>query len=369
MALTLADLLRDHWPGYARAHRSHLVAAHYWAVRSVLACRTPELGGRLYHCGDCNKSHFAYHSCNHRSCPQCGALDQQKWTAKQEAKLLPVHYFLVTFTVPSELRGVCLAHPKALYSLLLTESAGALRDVIATKTKGGCGGCVSVLHTWGRQMQHHPHVHSIVPAVALDPEGDQLIHPAKASFLVHYLPLAARFRSRLQQALENEHPEIYAQLSAEARRSLQATTLWNVHLQPAGNGRTALRYLARYVHRSAFSPGRLLGLDDRGQVMLRWTSSATGQTGVLRLHPHEFIRRWLLHVLPKGLTRIRHYGWLSPAAVKTRRRVRWLLGAPAEPEPTLPEEEAFCCDHCGGTLTFVRQIKRLYPQRGPPSQA
>ena len=366
MTLTLAEVLREHWPGYARSHRSTLAAPHHRAVRCALACRTPEMGGRLYRCDDCHHPHFAYHSCNHRNCPQCGALDQQIWTARQEARLLPVPYFMVTFTLPAELRCLGLAHPKIFYDLMLRESAGALADVIATKTKGGRSGFTSVLHTWGRQMQHHPHVHLVVPAVAFSAEGDRLIHPAKERFLVHYHPLADRFRSRLYLALRDTHPDLFASLTAEALRALAPTTQWNVQLQAAGRGATALRYLARYVQRSAFSPKRLLGYDADGKILLRWTSSDTGQTGVLRLHPHEFIRRWLLHVLPKGFTRIRHYGFLSSAATRTRLRIRLLLRAWEEPAPKLPEPKPFCCDHCGGALTFLREIARTRPMRGPP---
>lgn len=366
MILTLAEVLREHWPGYARAHRSRLAAPHYRAVRCVLACRTAPMGGRLYRCKDCRKRHFAYHSCNHRNCPQCGALDQHIWSARQEARLLPVPYFMVTFTLASELRPLCLAHPRLFYDLMLRESAAALSDVIATKTKGGRTGATAVLHTWGRQMQHHPHVHLIVPATALDAEGKRLLHPPKDSFLVHFHPLADRFRSRLHRALKDKHPELYTQLNAEARRALTPATQWNVQVQPVGRGRSALRYLARYVQRSAFDPKRLLGYDPKGKILLRWTSSATGRSAVMRLHPHEFIRRWLLHVLPKGFTRVRHYGFQSSAATRTRLKVRLLLGELGEPLPQLPELKAFPCPQCGGVLQFVREIPRLTPPRGPP---
>lgn len=369
MALALADLLREHWPGYARAHAAHLHADHYRAVRRVLACRTPEMGGRLYRCGDCQRTHFAYHSCNHRNCPQCGALDQQIWSAKQEARLLPMPYFMVTLTLPSELRSLCLGHPRTLYDLMLRCSAAALREVVASKarTPDVRIGSTAVLHTWGRQMQHHPHVHHIVPALAFDADKGRLIAPDKDSFLVHYAPLAARLRSLLHQTLRDQHPDIYQNLSADQRRALAPATRWNVQVQHVGRGVTALRYLARYVQRSAFAPTRLLGYHRDGKVLLRWTSSATGKTAVLRLHPHEFIRRWLLHVLPKGLTRIRHYGYLSSAAGKTRARLRMLLGATLnEPPPKLPEPKPFVCDHCGGALTFLREIARTHPLRGPP---
>jgi hypothetical protein len=366
VAIDLAELLERHWADYARDHRQQLDAAHYRAVRCVLACRTPAMGGRVHRCGGCRRHHYAYHSCNHRSCPKCGARDQQEWTARQEARLLPVPYFMVTFTLPVELRPLCLARPEVLYDLMLRESAAALQDVIATKHGGARGGFTSVLHTWGRQVQHHPHVHVIVPAVALHPVTGRLVRPAKDDFLVHFRPLAARFRSRLHDSLKNDHPDIYQQLTAAQRRTLSPAKTWNVQFQPVGQGKTALRYLARYVRRSAFSSKRLLGYDAAGDVRLAWTSSADGKTGVLPLSPHELIRRWLLHVLPKGLPRIRHYGFLSPAAGKTRLKVRAMLGEFSEPLPQLPALEPFACPHCGGELTFLRDIAPVRIPRGPP---
>jgi hypothetical protein len=249
---------------------------------------------------------------------------------------------------------------------MLRESAAALQDVIATKHGGARGGFTSVLHTWGRQVQHHPHVHVIVPAVALHPVTGRLVRPAKDDFLVHFRPLAARFRSRLHDSLKNDHPDIYQQLTAAQRRTLSPAKTWNVQFQPVGQGKTALRYLARYVRRSAFSSKRLLGYDAAGDVRLAWTSSADGKTGVLPLSPHELIRRWLLHVLPKGLPRIRHYGFLSPAAGKTRLKVRAMLGEFSEPLPQLPALEPFACPHCGGELTFLRDIAPVRIPRGPP---
>jgi hypothetical protein len=366
VALDLAKLLGEHWAGYTRAHRQHLCAAHYRAVRRVLACRTPEMGGHLYRCGGCRKNHYAYHSCNHRSCPRCGARDQQVWTAKQEARLLPVPYFMVTFTLPAELRALCLAHPAILYDLILRESAGALRDVIATRHHGAGTGFTSVLHTWDRKIGHHPHVHVIVPALGFDPGTRRLVHPPDDGFLVHFRPLAERFRSRLHTALRRDQPEIYRPLTPKQRHVLSPAKTWNVQVKPVGRGRTALRYLARYVQRSAFAAGRLLGYDAHGKVRLKWTSGQTGRTSVMTLHPHEFIRRWLLHVLPKGFTRVRHYGFLGSAARRTRLLIRLQLGELGEPAPELPEPVPFTCECCGGELTFLREIAPVRFMRGPP---
>lgn len=166
--------------------------------------------------------------------------------------------------------------------------------------------------------------------------------------------------------------QIFLKTLAEARRALSPKTQWNVNLQHVGSGKTALRYLARYVQRSAFSPKRLLGHDSKGNIRLRWTCSSTGKSSVMTLSPHEFIRRWLLHVLPKGFTRVRHYGFLSSAAKKTRLKIRLLLGAGRELEVELPDRDPFLCEHCGQSLSLVKsfpRVKRVYYNRGPPKSA
>ena len=370
MSLTLTDVLEKHWPDYARRHRPQLCSAHYRAIRAVLSCRTPDLGGRLYQCEGCHKKHFAYHSCNHRSCPQCGAYDQQVWTAKQEARLLPVPYFMVTFTIPSELWNICKKHPKELYNILIKQSAQALKDVMQTKTKGASAGFTSVLHTWGRKLQHHPHVHCIVPALALkltdkNQADIELVRPPDDKFLIHYLPLSVRFRSLFQAVLKKNHPDIYDTLTIEQKRSFSPKKQWNVQLQHVGKGKTALRYLARYVCRSGFTNKRLIGYDKSGQnILLKYTPSGTKTTKILKLNIDEFIRRWLIHILPKGFLRIRHYGYLSSAAKKSRLKIWCHLGA-LEPAPILPEKEPFCCPHCDGTLQYLRDIPRGQFTRAP----
>jgi len=366
VSLALADILAEHWADYARANRKHLCTAHYRAVQRVLACRTPALGGQLYRCGDCSKPHFAYHSCNHRCCPQCGSLEQQRWTAMQEAKLLPVAYFMVTYTLPAELRQACLAHPKELYDAILKQSAAALRDVIATKTGGGISGFTSVLHTWGRQIQHHPHVHCIVPALAWQPDKKQLIHPKDETFLIHHAPLASRMRNLMRKALKNEHPEIFTNLPPAAKAVFHPSKTWNVQLQHVGRGHTAIRYLARYVKRSAIGPHRLIGYDKHGNIRLHWISSDTSKPGILTLTTHELIRRWLTHVLPKGFARVRHYGFMSSAACRTMQTIRLHLGVDPKPEPVLPEAKPHTCPCCGGQMTFLREIAPIHLLRAPP---
>ena len=369
MALSLAEVLREHWPDYSRRNRARLAAAHYRAVRAVLQCRTRALGGHRYHCEHCQRDHYSYHSCNHRSCPRCGALDQQLWCATQEARLLPgVPYYLVTFTIPDSLWPACKQHPAILYDLLLRESAGAMQDLAHTKL-GGRLGFTSILHTWGRPMQHHPHVHIVVPAVAFNPATRNLCHPNHPDrFFLHETPLALRFRNRMDLALKKRHPEVHQSLPGQARRDLSATK-WRVNCLPVGHGRPALRYLARYVYKTALGPSRILGYTRDGRLRLSYQQSNTGAWRVTALHPDTFIQRFLTHVLPKGFVRVRHYGWMSGAARKTRLLVRALVcGQIGEPTPKLPELPKPCCPDCGALMNPVATLAPLQFKRGPPIQ-
>lgn len=365
MTLPLAEVLRDHWPDFARRHSTRIAAAHYRAVRAVLECRTPALGGHLWKCScQHHHLHYAYHSCNHRSCPQCGALDQQKWATTQEARLLPgIPYFLITLTVPEALRGICRKYPAILYDLLLREAAGAIKDLCRTKLRG-LPGFTAVLHTWGRQLQHHPHVHLVVPAVMLSTDDTDLRLPPQPGFLLHGTPLATRFRNRLQLALRQHHPDIHADLLGHHPEAFLAK--WVADVRSTGSGKPALRYLARYVFRSALGPKRILGYDHHGRLRLLCHESATNRPHIIRLSIDTFLRRWLTHVLPKGFVRVRHYGWLSGAARKTRLMVRALVcGELDEPTPKLPEAPVPRCPHCGAAMSLLTRIHPRAPPRTP----
>ena len=367
MPLSLEEVLREHWPDYARRNRARLVTAHYRAVRAVLQCRTSALGGNLYKCEHCHTKHYAYHSCNHRSCPQCGALDQQRWCATQEARLLPgVPYYLVTFTIPDSLRPVCKQHPAILYDLLLRESAGAMQDIAHTKL-GGRLGFTSILHSWGRPMQHHPHVHIVVPAVAFDPATRTLRHPRDPDkFFLHETPLAIRFRNRLDIALKSHHPDIHRSLSSRARRDLSGTK-WRVDCSAcrARPSRPALPRPLRLQDRPGTQP--------HPGIHQGWTHPPflPGQQhralGGGRSPTDTFIARFLTHVLPKGFVRVRHYGWMSGAARKDRLLVRCLAcGEIGEPTPKIPVTPEPRCPHCGLLLTPVGRLEPLQFKRGPP---
>jgi len=353
-----ADLLRAHWPSYVTQAAGPIPADHWRAVEAVLSCRTPRRGGHLHHCPECARTHWVFHSCQHRSCPQCGAGARQHWAATQQARLLPVPYYLLTVTVPEELRRHCRGSARVLYDLLLSQSAQGLRDLCRNpKYLGGDVGLLAVLQTWTRRMLLHPHVHLLLPAVALSADGCQLLHPKNEEFLVPVVPLAARIRHLFGQRLAAGHPELYARIDPKVW-----TQPWVVHCQPVGRGRSAVHYLAAYVGKAAFEEGRLAGQDAQGRVLLRCQDRADGQWKTEALTPHELIARWLHHVLPKGFVAVRHFGFLSPAAGRALRRVRFLLGRGPVVRPVRQPFTAVC-QVCHKPML---QVARLWPVRGPP---
>ena len=358
--MNLAELLRKHWPEYvAHAGGAGKIPTPHWrAVEAVLACRTPRLGGHVHACTDCGREHYLYHSCNHRACPRCGQRERQLWAARQQSRRLPVPYFMLTFTVPAQMHGFFRRYERVAYRTLFAAASAAIKELAADpKYLGGGAGFIAVLHTWTRQMAFHPHVHVLIPAAGLSEDGCHVRLPDNPEYLFPHARLAERYRKRFLLHLSDRHPGLLEALDPAVH-----TMPWNVNVRRAGRGKSALRYLAAYVNRSAFSEERLLGYDGQGNIRMAWRDSSDGKRKLMSLRPVEFIRRWLQHVLPKGFTRLRHYGFLSAAAAQSFVRLRFLLGGrPLAVE--LPEERPPCCPHCEGTLEHLRKIQ---PVRGPP---
>jgi hypothetical protein len=349
----LADWLARQTPAWLDSHP--LPPAQRRALLAITRCRTPALGGHVYRCTSCREPDFAYHSCHHRACPRCGAARTAEWTAKQEARLLPVPYFLVTFTLPAELRPTVQRDPALLYDLLFRESAAALQQVAAVPRQLGAElGFVGVLHTWGRQLQQHPHVHFVVPGGGLRAEGPTWIPARQPDWLLPVAKLAAVFRRRMEEALRASAPALHATVPAGTWRGR-----WIVHSQPAGSGANVVRYLARYVGRTAISDERIVAADD-ARVTFRYTDSATQEKKTCTLAADEFMRRYLQHVLPPGQHRVRYFGWMHPAAKRRRLLVETLLAkvivvrAPLPPPPKWHLQ----CRQCGAfALVEIATIK------------
>jgi len=357
VSTTLAQILRRHWPAYlARYGAGNILPSHHAAVEAILSCHTAQCGGSLYRC-ECGQSHYTYHGCGHRACPQCGHREATDWIARQAARLLPVTYHLVTFTVPEELRAIIRSNQRVMLDLLFKESAATMRDVARTKLKAEVG-MLGALHTWSRQLIYHPHVHYIVPGLGLSEAGSPVI-PNNPEYLLCVKVLGARFRSRMRSALKTRHPHIHAKVPPAAWRKD-----WVVHSEPVGTGKAALTYLSRYIHRTAISSERHLR-ERNGIVCFQYRDSKTRELKTARLPALEFIARFLQHILPKRLRRVRAYGWLSPAASRKYQRLRILLGGDTDNQPPMPTPVSgptpVCCPRCQRPMTLVGFFGRAPP--------
>ncbi|WED65977.1 IS91 family transposase [Synoicihabitans lomoniglobus] len=357
----LAEWLGAQAPGYACTHA--ISPAQRRALAAIARCRTPEMGGRVYRCAHCTKHDFAYHSCHHRSCPRCGGARTAAWTQRQRDRLLPVPYFMVTFTLPAPLRAIFAAEPKVMIDLLFGESARALQTIASLpKHLGADLGMTGVLHTWGRQMQLHPHVHFIVPGGGLAEDGTAWRHTRKPEWLVPSAPVAARFRQGMAAALRVALPGRHAQVPDSCWRQP-----WVVDIQHVGSGEAAIKYLARYVQRTAISDERIRTMDAK-TVRFGYRDSASGEHKECTLDAAEFMRRYLQHVLPTGVHRVRHFGWEHPAAWRRRRVVETLLAVEIVVRPKQAEDVVqwhLVCPHCQAeSLRCVGTLPRV--ARSPP---
>lgn len=328
--LSFHELLTRFSPQYLERFGSAMPARQRQVLERILACRTPALGGELFGCPDCAQFRYRYHSCNDRHCPLCGTTDGDHWLEQRRQRLLlPVPYFLVTFTVPDPLRSWIRSHPKIGYEILFDASAQALHDLAENpKRLGAQLGMLGILHTWSRTLIFHPHVHYLVPGGGLSLDGRQWI-ATSPKFLFHETPLGLHFRTLFRQELEQHASEALDQLPAKIWKQQ-----WGVDCAAAGSGENALAYLARYVFKTATGNRRLQILPS-GEVIWPYRDSNTGQPTAIALEPTELVRRFLQHVLPKGFCRVRLFGWLHPAGKIRGNRVRALL----EQAPVLTPQE------------------------------
>ena len=350
----LADIFRIHGPQYRAQFGERMPPSHLRAMHDIERCRTAALGGQLYACQQCGDDHYSDHSCKNRHCPKCQNDQAEAWLDNQKSLLLPVPYFMVTFTLPEQLRALARSHQKTLYTLLFRASSAALQKLAADpRFIGGRIGMVGVLHTWTRDLLYHPHVHSIVAGGGLSADGTWL--PSRQAFLVHVKPLAVVFRAKFRDHLQKT--TLFPHVAEPVW-----TKNWVVHSQPVGSGAHAFRYLAPYIFRVAISNKRILTLEN-GHVTFKYKDSATAQGTCSTVRAEEFIRRFLQHVLPDRFIKVRYYGLLSPAHRPLLNRAKALLGVKRlttlpighHPHGTAPghAREAPRCPTCGRPLILV----------------
>jgi putative transposase/transposase-like zinc-binding protein len=343
-----------------------LSAQQHRAIWAITHCRTPALGGRAFACKQCHHVHFAYHSCNHKACPQCGALSAHRWVQRELRKLVNAPYFLVTFTLPAQLR-TCFFGPRAkqAYELFFSAASGALSQKLAADKalRAQVNGFVALLHTWTQKLEFHPHIHCLVPGAGLN-EHNHFVRVKKQQFLLHLPHLQAAFRQHLYQLLKEHDWQADPQVWRKD---------WGVHIQPSGSGASVLKYLGAYVARTAITNARMLKVDQHS-VTFRWKDrSAHNQNRQLTLPGIEFARRYLRHVLPTGLRSVRYYGFCHPTAKASRMRVQLHSGRPVQfgqANRTLLPDAADCgcppCPRCGQPTQLIFCLGPCYPKRGPP---
>jgi Putative transposase/Transposase zinc-binding domain len=365
--LTLGDIFRRYGPQYRARFGHQMSADQHAAMQAIEVCRTEALGGHVYSCPACATTRYSYHSCRNRHCPRCQQDASRTWLAQQQNLLLPVPYFMVTFTLPSGLRAVARQHPRTIYTLLFRASAAALQQLAQDpRFLGGQIGMLGVLQTWTRDLRFHPHVHYLVPALALAPDGQSWI-VGRRSFLVHGKPLAQLFRAKFRAALRQT--ELYREVSADTW-----TQPWVVDCRGVGSGQAALKYLAPYIFRVALSNNRIERLAD-DQVTFRYMEAATGRLKRCTLQVDTFIRRFLQHVLPKGFVKVRYYGLLRVSNRRLLGQARAVLASPATMKTALaiapasldvpPMPAALRCPMCGQPMQLVQSIP--HQSRAPPA--
>ncbi|MDE3157485.1 MAG: IS91 family transposase [Acidobacteriota bacterium] len=358
--LEVADVFQLHGQEFLDRWGHTLSAQQRKALQDISACRTASLGQFVQQCDHCSHQVIEFKSCRNRHCPKCHRRARDQWLANRAQELLPVTYSHVVFTLPHELAPVALQNPQVVYGILFRAVAEALLEMAADpKRLGAKRGFLAVLHTWSQRLQPHPHVHCVVPAGGISPDGKRWISPRKQNFFLPVKPLGRLFRRKfltyLQAAFGAGQLSFYGalrDLAHPARFEHWAESLkqkeWVAHVKPPfGGPEQVLRYLARYTHRVAISNGRLLGLEE-SRVRFRWRDSKDlNQIKEMSLDAVEFIRRFLQHVLPSGFVKIRHFGFLSN---RNRRpmveRCRELL-PPWTPTPKMIEPYQAICPACG----------------------
>jgi hypothetical protein len=386
--LEVADVFRRHGAAFRDAHAGHLSVGQRRVMGAIEACRSATLGGHVEQCDGCGQIRIAYNSCRDRHCPKCQGLARAEWLAGRRADLLPVPYFHVVFTMPARIAEIAFQNKAVVYAILFTAAAETLRIIAADpKHLGAEIGLVAVLHTWGQNLHHHPHVHCVVPGGGPSADGTRWVGCRPGFFLpVKVLSRLYRrlFLTRLQAAFDAGQLRFFGALASLAGRAVFAACLrplraipWIVYAKrpperlPKGGGpEQVLDYLARYTHRVAIANSRLVGLAD-GRVSFLWKDYRHhDKRKVMTLDADEFIRRFLLHVLPDGFHRIRHYGYLANGGrVAKLAYCRRLLAAPKPAPPAVAADyrERYeqltgrsldLCPCCGGRMIEIGVIPR-----------
>ena len=386
--LEVADIFRAHGPAWRRANAGHLSLGQLKVMSAIEHCRTAALGGHVAACQDCAHMVISYNSCRNRHCPKCQGAAAKGWLAARQAELLPVAYYHVVFTLPAPIADIAYQNKAEIYAILFKAAAETL-IAIATDPKhlGARIGLTAVLHTWGSALTHHPHIHFVVPGGGISLDGERWVS-CRPGFFLAVRVLSRLFRRLFLEKLIAAHQAGCLRFFGDLRHLADSQAFadhlsplrkieWVVYAKPPFAGPEAvLAYLSRYTHRVAISNSRLITLDDN-KVTFKWKDYRAKDGDLhktMALPIPEFIRRFLIHVLPQGFHRIRHYGlFANGGRTENLARARELLGMPApeaednhSADDTEPPALAQLCPHCGGPMIVVETFEPGHPPRAPP---
>jgi hypothetical protein len=389
--LEVADIFRAHGPAWREAQRGHLSLSQLKVMSAITHCRSAALGGHALVCPACEHRQVAYNSCRNRHCPKCQGSAARRWLEARQVDLLPVEYYHVVFTLPAPISDIAYTNKAVIYGLLFQVAAETLRTIAADPRHLGARiGLTLVLHTWGSALTHHPHVHGIAPGGGLSPDGQRWV-ACKPGFFLPVRVLSRLFRRRFLEALAQAHQAGQLQFFGEYANLAGQTAFadwlaplrqceWVVYAKrPFAGPAAVLAYLARYTHRVAIANSRLIALDERG-VTFKWKDyRAKGRTKhkTMTLRTEEFMRRFLLHVLPRGFHRIRHYGLIANAGRRDNlAKARELLNMPPDVDDEADTGDSvvasshptYVCPDCGAPMIIIETLVPGQPIRAPPLQ-
>ena len=370
MTTTIHDIFVKFGPEYILRFGDAIPGNHRKVMEAIVSCRTPACGTTVYECTECGKIHHVFRSCGNRHCPNCQHQKTLEWMNRQAERQLPGHHFMITFTVPEQIRFFIRSNQRVMYNALFKASSEAMKKLAPDKKYmgGNVPGFFGVLHTWGRQMQYHPHIHYLAPGGAFS-TSDNEWHPSPENFYLPVYALSRIYRAKLRDLINAA--------GLADRISPEVWKLdWNVNIQSVGTAEQTIKYLAPYVFKVAISDHRIEKVEGR-TVTIRYRKTGSSRNRHMNMDAMEFIRRFLQHVLPTGLMKVRYYGFMSPNASVSLDHIRGLIELANEfdvetPEkPNIPKPKPLYCSCCGGKLEYIRsvfpfdlQTRKKIPQTG-----
>lgn len=351
---TIREIFQTYAPRYVETYKDAIPKDHLKTINAIIKCRTSLSGVTVYKCTGCGEVHHVFKSCGNRHCPSCQHAKTIEWTNKQLNRQLPGHHFMMTFTVPQDIRSFIRSHQRICYSAMFKASSESIRTLAsdAAYVGGDLAGFFGVLHTWGRQMQYHPHIHYVAAGGAFSTDHRKW-HPSKPEFFLPVFALSKIYRAKFRDLMI--HEGLYDQIPAKVWEMD-----WNVNCQPVGACESSIRYLSYYVFKVAISDHRIVSVED-GKVTIKYKKQKSSRTRHVTMDANEFIRRFLQHVLPKGFMKVRYYGFMNPNSSVSlediRARIELAYGFDIEkPEINVEHLPSIRCPFCGAEMKLIYSI-------------